>query len=260
MSGHDEPAFDDPKFDDVRELLADARVTDPVPDDVAARLDATLESLHAERAADGRAQSRPVVPLRHRAGRILVAAAAVVVIGAGGVGIAQLDLGGSGDGGTADTAAVADEDSSAPESADGLEVSPEVPGALVGKGVARLSHATFAQDAARLMVVLDQRAARGASKDDATTDSNEELADGEASGYVGQAPPVTASPPGRTSGLQTIQDCAGPDAADAILVPATLDGATVALVFRPPTDDAQQVEAWSCDGSTLLASASVPRS
>ena len=45
----DDPALDDPAFDDVRALLADLRVTAPVPADVAARLDATLDSLKAER-------------------------------------------------------------------------------------------------------------------------------------------------------------------------------------------------------------------
>jgi hypothetical protein len=257
MSDQDEPTFDDPAFDDVRELLADARVTEPIPDDVAARLDATLVSLQAERSAT-QAASRSVVPLRHRVGRILVAAAAVVVIGAGGVGIAQLGLDGSGSNDdSAATSAREDSgggDSGAPESADGLAVSPEVPGALIRNGVARLSHATFAQDAARVMVAIDVLAQRGATEDDAA----EDLADAPPSGYA-EAPPVTATPQSRIDGEQ-VQDCAGPDAADAILVPATLDGATVALVFRPPTDDAQRVEAWSCDGSTLLASASVPRS
>jgi hypothetical protein len=259
MSDHDEPAFDDPTFDDVRELLADARVTDPVPDEVAARLDATLVSLQAERVAP---RTAAVVPLRHRVGRIMVAAAAVVVIGAGGVGIAQLDLGrdGSDEGATSRPATAADSggtEADAPESGDGgLAVSPEAPGTLIRNGVARLSHATFAQDAARVMVAIDELAQRGAAEDDTATKDRSQTP---LSGYTG-APPVTASPPGWSAGLQNAQGCAGPDAADAITVPATLDKAMVALVFRPPTDDAQQVEAWSCDGRTLLASASVPRS
>jgi hypothetical protein len=44
-----------------------------------------------------------------------------------------------------------------------------------------------------------------------------------------------------------------------VTYPATFDGTPVALVFRPPSATAQRVEAWSCDGATLLASASVAR-
>jgi hypothetical protein len=66
----------------VRALLAEARHTDPMPADVAARLDRVIAGLSAEspRAAD-------VVPLatrRRRASRLLLAAAAVVVVGVGG--------------------------------------------------------------------------------------------------------------------------------------------------------------------------------
>ena len=43
--------FDDPGHSWVRDLLADARPTSPVPDDVAARLEETLAGLQAERAS-----------------------------------------------------------------------------------------------------------------------------------------------------------------------------------------------------------------
>jgi hypothetical protein len=72
---------------DVRRLLTEARHDGPVPADVAARLDATLESLA------GSVRAAPVVDLaaaRHRrrnAGRLLLAAAAVVV---GGVAVGQV--------------------------------------------------------------------------------------------------------------------------------------------------------------------------
>jgi hypothetical protein len=76
-----------------------------------------------------------------------------------------------------------------------------------------------------------------------------------------KAPPVTATPEAVTGALSSRAStgCAGPAAPDSVTLPATLDGVPVALVFRPPTSSEQRVEAWSCDGSSLLASATVPR-
>lgn len=79
----------------VRRLLADARAAGPVPAEVAARLDATLADLVADRAQEADAtaatDAAPVVPLasrrRRTAAGLLVAAAAVVV---GGVAVGQL--------------------------------------------------------------------------------------------------------------------------------------------------------------------------
>ncbi|HEX7715646.1 MAG TPA: hypothetical protein VF416_00040, partial [Marmoricola sp.] len=58
----DERDFDDPALDEVRRLLAGARATEGVPEDVAARLDATLASLREERSAED-GPAAPVVPL-----------------------------------------------------------------------------------------------------------------------------------------------------------------------------------------------------
>src|SRR5215218_10271549 len=65
----------------IRALLADARHTEPMPADVAARLDRVLEEL-----AQDRAPIAPVIDLARRrrtAAKLLVAAAAVVVAGVG---------------------------------------------------------------------------------------------------------------------------------------------------------------------------------
>lgn len=105
----DEPQAERASADDeaaVRRLLADARATGPVPSEVAARLDATLAGLVADRDAgreptDERPAERTaaVVPLasrrRRTAAGLLVAAAAVVV---GGVAIGEsLDSGSGND-------------------------------------------------------------------------------------------------------------------------------------------------------------------
>ena len=67
----------------VRRALADARVTDPIPTDVAARLDHVLDGLHAERNGTGKVVSLDARKRRRNASRMLVAAAAVVVGGFG---------------------------------------------------------------------------------------------------------------------------------------------------------------------------------
>jgi hypothetical protein len=266
-----EPSFDDPAHDELRALLADARVTEPVPDAVAARLDATLQSLRAERAdEDDRAGLAPVVPLRRRLARVLVAAAAVIVVGAGGFGIARL-AGGGGSAGdmSADKASTTSEGSgggAGTPTVPGLADSLDAPEAPAAKALPHLTAAHFARDAARVMRTtylssLDTRSPAPTG----TTDSSGQASGGRPSngvsgskdfGYV--APPVTATPQSDDSVLGTYRAaCAGPDAPDAVIEPATLDGALVALVFRPPADAAQQVEAWSCDGSTLLATAEI---
>jgi hypothetical protein len=74
------------------------------------------------------------------------------------------------------------------------------------------------------------------------------------------APPVTTTPAPLAAAGDNPQlpGCVGPAAVDGVRLAATLDGVPVVLVFRPPTATAQVVEAWSCDGSSLLVSAAVP--
>jgi len=260
----DERAFDDPAHDEIRRLLADARVTDPIPDDVAARLDATLASLR-EQSREEAAPPSSVVPLRRRIGRVLVAAAVVVVVGGGGVGIAQ--LAGSGSGGSADSAGsrsvAADEGGSGSKTSGGVPqpAAPETVAGQVAKALPHLTTARFGQGVSRLMrttyAALDTRAPKATTPQ---SDAPQDL-DNLAEGYLApSAPPVTAAPPSALTGdyLDRAQTCVGPVAPDAVAVPASLDGALVALVFPPPTADAQVVEAWSCDGSSLLASTTVP--
>jgi len=68
----------------VRRLLAGARHDESVPDEVAARLDATLADLSAERGAESPAVSEAdVIPLRRRWPKVLAAAAAVTLFGFG---------------------------------------------------------------------------------------------------------------------------------------------------------------------------------
>jgi hypothetical protein len=251
-------AFDDPAHDEIRRLLSEARVTDAVPADVAARLDATLASLREERIADERATN--VVQMRRRITRVLVAAAVVVVVGGGAVGIANLPRSGSGDSNaSADSAGSRTLDQGNAEKSAPQASSPSgVPGA-VAKALPRLTTARFGTGVSRLMRAtygtLDTRSPQGDTPQPPAA-SGDQLVQGH---LAPLAPPVTATPtPAEGSLRDAALACPGPEAPDAVTWPARLDGALVALVFRPPTADAQVVEAWSCDGAALLASATVP--
>jgi hypothetical protein len=269
------PDFDDRAFDDLRGLLAASRVTDPVPDEVAARLEATLASLRDQHPAGAEPTGGTVVLLRRRVGRVLVAAAAVAAVATGTVAVVQ---GARDDTSGADSAASAggqaDADKAAPEasSQDGVRA-PTDQGAAA---VAELSSAHFARDAASAMRALSIEqlagdapvpAATPAAPSPVTTpDDTTEDTTGTAGTKTYElqrlkAPPVTATPEAVTGALSSRAStgCAGPAAPDSVTLPATLDGVPVALVFRPPTSSEQRVEAWSCDGSSLLASATVPR-
>ncbi len=90
-----------PAEEQVRRLLADARHTEPMPEDVVARLDGVLADLAARPSeGPGRPGAAGVVAdlaaarRRRTVRNLLVAAAAVVLIG---VGLDQVDLGAGGD-------------------------------------------------------------------------------------------------------------------------------------------------------------------
>jgi hypothetical protein len=116
------PALDPAQEERVRRMLADARHTEPLPTDVAERLDRVLAELAGQSApgptttsaaatADTAAEPRrgaSVLPLtparRRRAGRLVLAAAAVVVVGFGATQVldgAGSDQGSSSTGGSA---------------------------------------------------------------------------------------------------------------------------------------------------------------
>lgn len=102
-----------PEEQAVRRLLAEARHDDPVPPEVAARLDDTLAALVAERAGadSGDAPAEPLslaaARRRRRAASFVLAAAAVVVTG---VGVSSVLRPASDD-----SASVADHDAALPE-------------------------------------------------------------------------------------------------------------------------------------------------
>lgn len=107
------------EHEDVRRALADARHTDPVPADVAARLDATLARLAREEPPGSEpAPGNVVTPARLRWRRGVAAAVAVAAVSVVGAVLAQEVLSGSGSGADSSTAGEALDEKAALENGD----------------------------------------------------------------------------------------------------------------------------------------------
>jgi hypothetical protein len=222
----------------VARLLADARAEEPMPAEVAARLDKVLAGLEGESVAPER--PAPAVDLaarrRHRVRTLLVAAAAVVVVG---VGIGQLtgtqDGADSGGAGTAarepedrDDSALKGEDQAAgaaPESAQA-----PTPEELESLGTpARITTASFPKAVRRLQdrPGLRSNAADGYRSDrDLSADSDFRCA-------------PTEFGPGK-------------------LIAVRYNGSPAVLVYQPPAGDTQVVNLVQCRSGDILRSATIP--
>jgi hypothetical protein len=236
---------------EVRRLLADARHTEPVPTDVATRLERVLADLADQQAAHAPGLDDPdtaapgtVTALasrrRRRAAGLLVAAAAVVAVG---VGLGQV-VGKAGQG-QSDSAA------SAPASGDVLESSgagagkdrPEgqdgqsfngtqaIPEDSVRSELAALPHPVrvrsehFSADVRRV-----RREARGVATDD--------YAD--------------------TRGDLDARDCRLMAWGKGTRVLVRYDGSPAVVVLRPPTGDTQVADLFRCGSDDVLRSTTLP--
>ncbi len=221
-----------PDEEEIRRLLADARLTEPMPTDVVARLDGVLADLHAEDPA--RPTQRPVdlaVVRRRRNARVwLVAAAAVIAVG---VGINQLDLtsGSTSDdsGGSAGSAASALQGESSKDEAGGDQ----------GDGPARASGIVVPLDSDRF----------GAQVRRLGADADAELRP-TASG--------AASDRYQTLAGTCRSDARSEDWGDGRLVSVTYDGAPAVLVFRVAKGETQVVDLFLCGQEQAERSITLP--
>lgn len=240
---------------EVGRLLADARATEPLPAEVAARLDRVLIGLGEERGGTP-VPAGNVIALasrRRRASILLVAAAAVVAIG---VGLGQIvnetstsgdDAGASSsaDGNFAESPAdrgAADEDSAGggrggePEAVPSeLESGQAEPGSsappVVPPTIGRVRQDSFTADANQL---------RRAIPDDALDGEFVELAaDQLPRGYV-----LTDRP----------FDCAPAAWGAGVLVPVFYDGMPAVLAYRPVAGESQVVDILQCGTGDQLGS------
>lgn len=216
-----------PEEQQVRRLLADARHDEPLPDDVAARLDGVLADLVAEPRS-----TAPVVDLaarrrRHVLRNVLVAAAAVVVVG---VGIGRVDLGATGEddsGSSAESSALDDGGGSAPSGA--------APEAVAPGRVLRLTSEDFDERLARADAAggLDALAARTQDELDQGTYDYSSL----------DAPPGWCNDAAWGRGLR---------------IAVRYDGEPGVLVLRRPSGGTREADLYLCGETTPTRSTTVP--
>lgn len=206
----------------VRRLLADARHDEPLPDDVADRLDRVLAELQREER-----RTPPPVDLAARRRRrvlrtLLVAAAAVVVVG---VGIRQVDLAGQ-DGDAGGSA-----DSSMAESQPEAEAGGDSANRLVTGLPLELRSEDFDQQVRRLR------------------------ADGDLASLLDDHAADAQAPTG-SSADQAV--CDDPAWGVGTRVPVRYDGRAGVLVLRPAAGEARKVDLYLCGETTPTRSLTVP--
>jgi hypothetical protein len=285
----DEPRSTPPPDDAaVRRLLASARHDEPVPADVAARLDSVLARLEAgESVAGPRGSRAKVVELtaqrRRRVASLLVAAAAVVVLGVGlgqvvdGFGSAgsrsATDAAGDAamEGEAADTGAGADRDELAAEAApetmaeDGAEAGADALSAygssvaprgerilVVGGRLTRISDDRFTMIASRLQQSVRLTGVTALSSPGAASSEPQEQSDRSTAKLrrEGRMPLRDAAPATR----RAWQGCAPAAWGAGTLVAVTYDGDPAVLAFRRPVGDTQVVELVQCGTGEVLRS------
>lgn len=249
-----------PSEEQVRRLLADARHTEPLPHDVAARLDGVLTGLAAERRdADQAARSVAVAAdlaaarRRRTARNLLVAAAAIVAIG---VGMNSVDL----------TVSGGDEDSAASDAGGDGALPEAATGPREGQAEADRGPALESPQDSEL-----------ADKPGRTTSTDGSVSSGYDSGTVvlssarfgaqvrrlqadRKAAWETAAGGAVTDGLFSLgrdplrPGCSTRGWGEGLLVPARYDGDLGALVFREPRGETQVVDLYVCGNDDPLRS------
>ena len=205
----------------IRSLLASARASEQVPDDVAARLDSVLADLAADRDAeradgDQSAGSRP----RWRRGRVVLAAA----VGVGVIGLAAVNLPQLG-GGTDDKAASTNDTEANAGSG------PDQPSPGTRGQTSRMSTDTFRRDVRRLLA--------------AGADTRQLAPSSGTSGRTGDELASGACPASPEAGVVRTRE-------------VLLDGKPALLEVFGARNGVRVVRVVSCDGSQTLASTRIP--
>lgn len=221
-----------PTDEQVRRLLADARHTEPMPDDVADRLDGVLAGLRAEPV---RSPVADIAAARRRrtARNWLLAAAAVVIVG---VGINQVDWSGMSEGDDAASGA-ADSQVSAENAPNDSQA--EAPTSDAERRAARWK-------AARLLLHSDRFGDQVDRFRRSTTTTGAEASPEFDSGKLTDGSSAYAV----TCDVGKI----GPGE----VVPVKYDGARAWLVLRKPAGDSQVVDLYLCGADEPTRSITLP--
>lgn len=240
----------------VRRLLGQARHDEPIPADVAARLDEALAELSSTQPGAGVSANAHVHDFaaarvrRRNAGRLLMAAAAVLV---GGVALGQAIGGGSADQTAAESADSAIEPPRAGAEEDGASADLAAPESQTDPGES-LGDAGGAAGAEQ-SVPTDGSAFANLALPVFLTEA--EFA--ETVTAVVAMPEVQAEARGlKDRDLASNDTCAEADYGPGLLLPATYDGEVAVLAIRMPVEGSRLVEVLSCGTAFVLDAVSVP--
>lgn len=214
----------------VAALLADARAEEPIPSEVAARLDQVLAGMAHEQIAGPEQQLAPVIDIaarrRRRVRTLLVAAAAVVVAG---VGIGQVVGPDSDDDAGGDQSSAIESNDDSPDDAAGPAGDPLTEGEQEALGTpAKITTDSFAADVRRFQ---DRPGIRSEASDGAMMDMDQPAAD------------FTCSPAPYGPGK---------------LVAVRYNGQPAVLAYRPAAGDTQAVELLQCGSASIVRSTTIP--
>lgn len=223
----------------VARLLADARADEPIPPEIAARLDRVLQGMAGEHVLRADETPAPVVNLaarrRRRVVTLLAAAAAVVVAG---VGVGQLvNSQDNGDSGSAGTAAENSDDGGGSNDREFAEAAPEdAPPPMSNDQLralgepARMTSGSFAEQVRKLQ---DRPGVRAY----------------ESSGQMG----------GRDLAAKEMDFSCGPaEYGVGKLMAVRYNGMPAVLAYRPPAGDTQVVDLMQCGSGDLMRSTTIP--
>jgi hypothetical protein len=232
---------------EVRRLLADARHTEPVPTDVAARLERVLADLADQQDAHAPGLDDPdtTVPgtvtdlasrRRRRAAALLVAAAAVVAVG---VGLGQL-VGGVGQG-QSDSASSASDPGVGPRAESGKA------GSGGGDGQAFNGPSATSEDSLSRLADLPHPV---------RVRADHFSADVRRVRHAAQHAP--GADYGTVRGDHPARDCELRDWGRGTLVLVRYDGSPAVVVLRPVTGDTQVADLFRCGDDDVLRSTTLP--
>jgi hypothetical protein len=239
-----------PEEEQVRRLLADARHAEPMPDDVAARLDAVLADLRDE----DHGAPAPVVSTqrptdlaaarrRRNARSWLVAAAAVGVLGLGINQVVQMDVSGGDDADSSSSdAAVSGVERSGNDNAEGGGSATEAPSTATSPGNLRATLAPVRLDSARFDTQVTRLRDR-VDRDPAAYG----LADG-----------TDSAPPAGDNLSAHAATCAARGWGRGTAVPVRYDRQPGVLVFRRVGGDTQVVDLFLCGSDHPERSITLP--
>lgn len=237
-----------PTEEQLRALLAEARLDEPMPADVAARLDGVLADLGADRAAVATPLPDRAAARRRRRRSLVLAAAAAVAIGVGGT---QVDLSGGGgadsgvtahDGGAARSQTESQTESQAesyPESQPESQADSAGAATLAAAPVA-LRSGSFERDVRHYLSPL--------SSGDLSVPRPDRLTKDERAARSGRG---TMTSPYAAS-------CSRVDAGRGRQLPAEYDGRPAVLVLRPAAAGVRRVDLYLCGSAEPVRSTSVP--